>query len=124
MNSVSSTALATAVSCSYSQLKACPICHCEQAQEFRTAPDRFHLRNELYRLARCPSCHIVWQVQPPAADEMNRHYTREYHEAIAKAGEGCAIDRWKPHKQLISRFKQQGAILDIGCSSGAFLSVM
>jgi 2-polyprenyl-3-methyl-5-hydroxy-6-metoxy-1,4-benzoquinol methylase len=52
------------------------------------------------------------------------HYDDEYHKAIAKAGEGSAPDRWSGQRRVISRFKSGGAILDLGCSSGGFLSTM
>jgi 2-polyprenyl-3-methyl-5-hydroxy-6-metoxy-1,4-benzoquinol methylase len=66
----------------------------------------------------------VWLSDPPAPEEMGLHYSEEYHRAIAKAGETGAQDRWRRHRDLISRYKQGGAILDIGCSSGAFLGTM
>jgi 2-polyprenyl-3-methyl-5-hydroxy-6-metoxy-1,4-benzoquinol methylase len=55
---------------------------------------------------------------------MGPHYDEDYHKAIMAAGETSPAIRWRIHRDLISRYKQGGAILDIGCSSGAFLGTM
>lgn len=55
---------------------------------------------------------------------MGPHYSDDYHRAIMTAGETYPAERWSRHRELIARYKQGGAILDIGCSSGAFLRVM
>ena len=104
--------------------EACPICGCGQLADLLRAPDRFHLRKQMYRLIRCQSCHTVWLASPPKPEEMGRHYTEDYHKAIVTAGEGAAASRWKDQVKLISDYKAGGAILDTGCSSGGFLSTM
>jgi SAM-dependent methyltransferase len=106
------------------QAEACSICGGDQLVDLLVAPDRFHLRQELYRLIRCETCGGVWLASPPRPEEMGRHYTEDYHKAIVTAGEGEATNRWKDQVKLISRYKSGGAILDIGCSSGGFLSTM
>lgn len=103
---------------------ACPLCGAGGPADFLLAPDRFHLRSELYRLVRCSKCTCVWQPAPPAPEEMGAHYTEDYHNAIMRAGESNTSARWKLQHDSIARFKQGGRILDIGCSSGAFLSTM
>jgi 2-polyprenyl-3-methyl-5-hydroxy-6-metoxy-1,4-benzoquinol methylase len=103
---------------------ACPLCASGEVAQFLIAPDRFHLRPELYRLMRCSSCSCVWLASPPAPQEMWRHYDEDYHRAITIAGEGDAAIRWKGFRELIERHKPGGSILDIGCSSGGFLSTM
>jgi 2-polyprenyl-3-methyl-5-hydroxy-6-metoxy-1,4-benzoquinol methylase len=103
---------------------ACPLCGAEGSTDFLLAPDRFHLRTEMYRLVRCSKCTCVWQPVPPAPEGMGAHYTEDYHNAIMRAGESNSGARWKLQHDLIARFKQGGRILDIGCSSGAFLSTM
>jgi SAM-dependent methyltransferase len=55
---------------------------------------------------------------------MGSHYGRDYHRVIAAAGETKALGRWRRHRRLISAYKSGGALLDIGCSSGGFLSTM
>ena len=105
-------------------LSVCPLCCCTNSIALLMAPDRFHLRKEKYSLLRCLSCGAVWQATPPRPEDMQYHYTPAYHHAIVAAGEGAAHARWKSQVKLISRLKSGGSILDIGCSSGAFLSAM
>jgi len=107
-----------------SRESACPLCECDATREFLWAPDRFHSHREIYKLMRCANCACVWLANPPTPHEMGLHYSKDYHLAIAKAGETAAQNRWQRHRNLISRYKQVGAILDIGCSSGAFLAAM
>jgi 2-polyprenyl-3-methyl-5-hydroxy-6-metoxy-1,4-benzoquinol methylase len=104
--------------------EACPICGAGKVADLLTAPDRFHGRKEIYRLVRCQSCRSAWLTNPPTSEEMARHYTAEYHKDIVAAGEGSAASRWKNQVKLISYYKRGGAILDLGCSSGGFLSTM
>jgi SAM-dependent methyltransferase len=52
------------------------------------------------------------------------HYGVDYYKSVAAAGETSAARRWSKQRELISRFKQSGDILDIGCSSGGFLSTL
>jgi 2-polyprenyl-3-methyl-5-hydroxy-6-metoxy-1,4-benzoquinol methylase len=102
----------------------CPLCGGGEIVDFLRAPDRFHLRRDQYRLLRCSSCSCVWLASPPKPAEMSVHYSEDYHKAIVRGGETSASSRWRGHRELISRHKQGGAILDIGCSSGGFLSTM
>jgi SAM-dependent methyltransferase len=102
----------------------CPICGGTQISPLLTAPDRFHLRREMYSLVGCSFCNGVWLASPPNPAEMGLHYTEDYHKAIVAAGEGSAASRWKDQRTLISRYKNGGTILDLGCSSGGFLSTM
>ena len=78
----------------------------------------------MYGLIRCAQCTCVWLLHPPALEEMSVHYSDDYHKAIVKAGEASAANRWRHQHDLIARYKQGGTILDIGCSSGGFLSTM
>jgi len=107
-----------------SKALACPLCSTTDIAKFLEAPDRFHLRNECHRLMRCRSCRCVWTIEPPAPSEMWQHYTEDYHRAIVSAGEGSAADRWRGQVQCITSQKHSGSILDLGCSSGGFLSTM
>jgi len=103
---------------------ACPLCGNSEVSDFLSTSDRFHLRREVYHLLRCSSCSGVWLVSPPKPEEMAFHYDEDYHRTIVAGGETSAASRWQRHRDLISRHKQRGAILDIGCSSGGFLGTM
>lgn len=102
----------------------CPLCDRADTHPFLKAPDRFHLRREDYVLLRCHSCGCVWLDAPPKPEEMGRHYSEDYHRTIAAAGETGTERRWGRHRKVIQRHKTGGAILDIGCSTGGFLSTM
>ena len=102
----------------------CLICGGDRLTELLVAPDRFHLRKQRYRLVRCESCSGVWLASPPQPEEMGDHYTDDYHNAIVMAGEGSAASRWKDQVEMIAQNKSGGALLDIGCSSGGFLSTV
>lgn len=112
------------ISVPVAQPASCPICSSSQVSLLLTAPDRFHLRKEIYSLLSCLSCSGVWLSNPPKPAEMGLHYSEDYHNGIVAAGEGSAASRWRDQVKLISQHKRGGAILDIGCSSGGFLSTM
>jgi SAM-dependent methyltransferase len=98
----------------------CPICGQAGAGEWLRAPDRLHGRHEQYTLLRCPACSLVWVSKPPKPAEMHRHYTDAYDRLISAAGENSP-GRWRDRNAALAPHKQSGALLDLGCSSGAFL---
>jgi SAM-dependent methyltransferase len=98
----------------------CPSCGQTGARQWLRAPDRFHGRQEKYILMRCLSCSLVWQSNPPGPSEMHLHYTDAYHKLISASGQN-APHRWRARKAALVPHKQSGALLDLGCSSGAFL---
>jgi len=102
----------------------CPVCGGARVSEFLSAPDRFHLRQQLYKLIRCSDCTCVWLASPPKPEEMGPHYDEDYHRVIAAGGQTSAARRWQRHRELIAKYKSGGVILDIGCSSGSFLGTM
>jgi len=104
--------------------ETCPVCFATGAQVWLSAPDRFHGRRSIYTLLRCPACSLVWLTDPPAPEAMGEHYTDAYHTLIAAAGDASPQMRWGFRKRAISRYKTSGALLDLGCSSGAFLQFM
>jgi SAM-dependent methyltransferase len=55
---------------------------------------------------------------------MAAHYGPKYHNAISAVGEEDADPRWQEHVGTVRRFKVSGALLDIGCNSGAFLAAI
>jgi SAM-dependent methyltransferase len=98
----------------------CPLCGRSGAKKWLGARDRFHGRPERYLLVRCSGCSLVWLSNAPLPEEMHRHYTDSYHRLISQAGE-TSPRRWEAHGKKLTQYKQSGAVLDLGCSSGAFL---
>jgi SAM-dependent methyltransferase len=100
----------------------CPICLHKVSKELLRAPDRFHGRAEIYRLRRCENCSVVWLEDPPSPENMGMHYGPDYDRSVANAG--MDPDRWKGRREDLLKYKTGGALLDLGCSSGGFLSTM
>jgi len=98
----------------------CPICGHVGFREWLRGPDRFHGRHEKYLLVRCRACGVVWLSAAPKPEEMHLHYTDAYHKLISAAGENSPA-RWRDRKAALELHKQSGSLLDLGCSSGAFL---
>ena len=85
--------------------------------------DRLHGRQERYALVRCPECSLVWLSRPPKPEQMHLHYTDAYHKLISAGGQNSP-HRWRDRKAALTPHKSSGALLDLGCSSGAFLESM
>jgi len=101
--------------------ESCPACNHAPAVPLLRAPDRFHGRSIPYQLVRCANCDLVWLENPPPPEEMGKHYGSDYDRAIAAAGDSSPA-RWKARLDALAQFKTSGRILDLGCSSGAFLA--
>src|SRR5262249_28333268 len=101
---------------------ACPSCGTVLFEKCLAAPDRYHGRNQLYILERCRSCGLIRLMSPPSTMEMTQHYSAAYDQAVSRAGEDPK--RWRGRRETVLRYKSGGAILDLGCSSGAFLSTV
>jgi SAM-dependent methyltransferase len=53
---------------------------------------------------------------------MGDHYGSDYDRTIAAASQ--APDHWLPRRNELSRLKSGGAVLDLGCGAGGFLSTL
>ncbi|MBZ5666376.1 MAG: class I SAM-dependent methyltransferase [Acidobacteriia bacterium] len=105
------------------ELLQCTTCGESDAVPFLVAPDRFHSRKTLYQLLRCQACSMVWLSSAPRPQEMVEHYGPDYDKKIAAAGE-TSPDRWRDRTGVLTQYKQEGTLLDLGCSSGSFLSTL
>ena len=65
----------------------------------------------------------MWLAEPPKKEELALHYSQEYDRSIAAAGDNSP-ERWRDRKQTLMQYKQSGAILDLGCSTGSFLKAL
>jgi 2-polyprenyl-3-methyl-5-hydroxy-6-metoxy-1,4-benzoquinol methylase len=92
------------------------------AQPFLSAPDRFEGRTVNYNLLCCPECTLVWLENAPEPKDMGEHYTADYDRKIAAGGESPG--HFDGRRDTLAKYKQGGAVLDLGCSSGAFLETL
>lgn len=101
----------------------CPICAEPDPVRWLAAPDRFHGRTTQYQLLRCASCSMVWLDDPPSKAEMGMHYGPDYDRTISEAAK--KPEHWFERRNEVLRLKPGGgAILDLGCASGGFLSTL
>jgi len=98
----------------------CPVCGHSGSKKWLETPDRLHGRREIYTLVRCQRCSLVWLIHPPRPSEMDLHYTSAYHTLISAGGKNSP-ERWRFRKATLTQYKKSGTLLDVGCSSGAFL---
>jgi 2-polyprenyl-3-methyl-5-hydroxy-6-metoxy-1,4-benzoquinol methylase len=98
----------------------CDCCGEANAVPFLTAPDRYHGRKELYQLVRCPLCSLVWLNNKLRPEQMGEHYGADYDRSVSAAGE--SPNHWRDRWEMLSQYKTSGAILDLGCSAGGFLT--
>jgi SAM-dependent methyltransferase len=103
------------------ELRRCPICGHNGAENWLRAPDRFHKRQQQYQLVRCPACSLVWLDNPPANEEMPYHYGASYHQMIMSSGELDLLKKWRAPRDRVLKMAGSGTLLDLGCSSGGFL---
>lgn len=101
----------------------CPVCGGSGGREWLRGPDRLHGRQEQYTLLRCPACCLVWLDKPPKPAEMHMHYTDAYDRLISAAGENSP-GRWRARNAALAPHRRSGVLLDLGCSSGAFLQTL
>jgi 2-polyprenyl-3-methyl-5-hydroxy-6-metoxy-1,4-benzoquinol methylase len=100
----------------------CPGCGERQGIPFLSAPDRFHGREQMYQLACCPCCTLVWLQDPPPPEQMGEHYGPDYDRSVAAAGDSPA--RWSGRVKVVGQHRTGGSLLDLGCSSGGFLQAV
>jgi 2-polyprenyl-3-methyl-5-hydroxy-6-metoxy-1,4-benzoquinol methylase len=100
----------------------CGGCGESEGVPFLFAPDRFHGRQHIYQLVRCPNCSLVWLKDSPRPQHLGEHYGPDYDRSVAAAG--SSPDRWKERVKKIAQYKTGGSLLDLGCSSGGFLQAM
>ncbi len=93
----------------------CPVCGRDDARE--------HLQKRDLKLVRCRHCSMVY-VNPVPADFATGSYydqTADYYLSPAKLESDYSEVRFQRELALFRRHCQSGKVLDVGCSTGAFL---
>ena len=94
----------------------CPVCGRADAEGYLQKGD--------LRLARCRSCSMVYANPAPAEFASGQYYDQartDYYLSPAKLESDYAAVRFERELRLFRAHCPGGAVLDVGCSSGAFL---
>lgn len=88
--------------------------------------------NKKYEVAKCQTCHFVFILPRPTKAELIAHYDADYftnsnketgYKDYYNVGEDNMRAMWPVFKSYVGLGASEGgAILDVGCASGAFLS--
>jgi 2-polyprenyl-3-methyl-5-hydroxy-6-metoxy-1,4-benzoquinol methylase len=94
----------------------CPVCDYTEAQP--------HLEKHGLKIVRCLRCSMLFANPVPSEFASGQYYDTdgaEYYLSPAKLESDYARVRFERELALFRKHCQSGAILDVGCSSGAFL---
>ena len=94
----------------------CPVCGGQNAEAY--------LRKGELRLVRCRLCSMVYANPAPADFASGQYYDQagtDYYLSPAKLESDYAAVRFERELRLFRKHCPSGAVLDVGCSSGAFL---
>jgi 2-polyprenyl-3-methyl-5-hydroxy-6-metoxy-1,4-benzoquinol methylase len=96
--------------------RACPVCGHSDAEA--------HLQKGELRLVRCRQCAMIYANPVPAEFASGQYYDQagaDYYLSPAKLESDYAAVRFERELRVFRKHCQSGAVLDVGCSSGAFL---
>ena len=96
--------------------RLCPVCGSQETGQY--------LEKDGLRLVRCAGCAMIYANPVPAEMASGRYYSiagSEYYLSPAKLESDYAMVRFERELKLFRRHCRRGAVLDVGCSSGAFL---
>jgi 2-polyprenyl-3-methyl-5-hydroxy-6-metoxy-1,4-benzoquinol methylase len=94
----------------------CPVCGGQQAQAY--------LQKGELRLVRCRACSMIYANPAPAEFALGQYYDRagtDYYLSPTKLESDYAAVRFERELRVFRKHCPSGAVLDVGCSSGAFL---
>jgi 2-polyprenyl-3-methyl-5-hydroxy-6-metoxy-1,4-benzoquinol methylase len=97
-------------------LRNCPVCGSNES--------RHHLEKHGLKIVRCARCSMLFASPVPAEFASGQYYDTEgadYYLSPAKLESDYATVRFERELNLFRRHCKSGAVLDVGCSSGAFL---
>jgi 2-polyprenyl-3-methyl-5-hydroxy-6-metoxy-1,4-benzoquinol methylase len=97
-------------------LRNCPVCGSGDSQPY--------LEKHGLKIVRCARCSMLFANPVPAEFASGQYYDTEgaeYYLSPAKLESDYSAVRFERELNLFRRHCQSGAVLDVGCSSGAFL---
>jgi ubiquinone/menaquinone biosynthesis C-methylase UbiE len=111
----------------------CNLCHSSESIPIFRQTDLLLERDDVFAtFVKCQQCGLLYQNPRPTPDEMETHYPPEYESFNPEPSEkkaswllSLALHRGiNKRTNFVTRHKEQGRLLDIGCSTGYFLRGM
>jgi len=96
--------------------RSCPVCGAGNARPW--------LEKEELRLVRCVACSMIYASPVPTEMASAAYYEqagRDYYLSPAKLEGDYAAVRFERELRVFRKYCSSGSVLDVGCSSGAFL---
>lgn len=112
-------------------LQNCPVCGSELFDPFISGKD-FFLTGESFQIIKCRNCGFRFTNPRPEAGELGKYYESSEYISHSDNKQGLFATLYQQVRKytlgqkfvLVKRFHQNGEILDIGCATGHFLSLM
>jgi len=107
---------------------ACALCGKHNGDFLFIGRDRLHGLSGEFALVRCRACSLVYLDPRPTWDEVREFYPSEY--APHRVKPAWWLDRLirsgglRKKRDIVLRHRQGGTLLDVGCATGDFLSLM
>lgn len=108
----------------------CEICGSKNHHLVAARTDLFLGGDVLFAMHECEACHAIYQFPRPTPEKMADYYPSDYQQYT----KGLAEEKWlrrlsrryglRKRSKLINKQIQSGTVLDVGCATGDFLSVM
>ena len=107
----------------------CPVCESQEDKFIFQAKDmRLKTSSEMFNIVRCLDCGFIFLNPRPAKDEVVNFYPANFNQEnptlIHKILSVCLSPIGDSIISTIKNFKLSGKLLDIGCGSGRFMSLM
>lgn len=115
----------------YEKIHQCPICKSDELQSVFECKD-FTVSQEVFPIVRCNSCGHLFTNPRPFSKDLGAYYKSDTYISHSDTSKGIINKLYKlvrtytlrKKANRIMREKQSGALLDIGCGTGAFLNEM
>ncbi|MEM8900826.1 MAG: class I SAM-dependent methyltransferase [Bacteroidota bacterium] len=111
----------------------CPVCASENIQPKLTAKD-YTVSHEEFEIWECGDCSLRFTQGIPVEEEIGKYYQSEEYISHSNTNKGIISTAYQIVRQYTLKMKKnlvekdsglsEGSILDIGCGTGEFLSVM
>lgn len=107
----------------------CPICNSDQLQSVLKLNDWF-LSMEEFELLECEHCNFLITNPHPETEKLSEYYKSDEYISHTNDKKGLFSSLYQSARKIalknkyntITKFKQEGSILDIGCGTGEFLN--